>query len=42
MHRLYAASAPRGFDGLQAVLIAEAAKRSWRSGKFEKVEQVSV
>ena len=31
-----------GFDGLQAVLIAEAAKRSWRSGKFEKVEQVSV
>ena len=31
-----------GFDGLQAVLIAEAAARSWRSGKFEKVEQIPV
>ncbi len=31
-----------GFDGLQAVLIAEAAARSWKSGKFEPVEQVSI
>ena len=31
-----------GFDGLQAVLIAEAAARSWNSGKFEKVEQIGM
>lgn len=31
-----------GFDGLQAVLIAKAATRSWRSGCFETVESVSV
>lgn len=31
-----------GFDGLQAVLIAEAAARSWKSGKFEPVEQVTL
>lgn len=30
-----------GFDGLQAVLIAEAAARSWKSGKFEPVERIS-
>lgn len=31
-----------GFDGLQAVLIAEAAARSWKSGKFEPVERISI
>lgn len=31
-----------GFDGLQAVLIAEAAARSFKSGKLEKVEIIDV
>lgn len=31
-----------GFDGLQAVLIAEAADRSAVSGKFEKVRRISI